>query len=152
MQTVDIDFCAPGDLTALLEVERACFDDPWEPHAIAYDLNNQGSIVYLKASLKDAIAGYSVVSRGDDICHLMNLAVLPAYRGMGVALQLMLGVQAVAEDWENRRMRLEVRSSNQTARDFYSRLGFTYNTRLKGYYTNGEDALILTARLPLRIE
>lgn len=152
MQIAEIDFCTPGDLSALLEVERACFDDPWEPHAIEYDLNNQGSIVYLKAVLKDFIAGYAVVARGDDISHLMNLAVLPAYRGLGIALQLMLGVQAVAEDWENRRIRLEVRSSNQTARDFYSQLGFIYNTRLKGYYTNGEDALVLSAKLPLGIE
>ena len=152
MQIVDIDFCTPGDLPVLLEIEQACFDDPWEAHAIEYDLNNQGSIVYLKAVLKDLIAGYAVVARGDDISHLMNIAVLPAYRGVGIALQLMLGVQAVAEDWENRRMRLEVRSSNQTARDFYSRIGFTYNTRLKGYYTNGEDALVLVAKLPLKIE
>ena len=48
-------------------------------------------------------------------------------------------------------MRLEVASSNRPARDFYARLEFAYVMRIRSYYGNGDDALVLLARLPLRI-
>lgn len=151
MQIVDIDFCTNEDLEAILEIERTCFKHPWEMRVIEYDLDNQGSIVYLKATLKDIIAGCAVLSRGDDVCHLMSIAVLPEYRNMGIALQLLLGAEEVAHEWGNKRMRLEVRNSNKKARDLYSDLGFTYNSRMKGYYPDGEDALVLTVKLPFEM-
>jgi ribosomal-protein-alanine N-acetyltransferase len=82
----------------------------------------------------------------------MNLAVRPDFRRMGVASQLMLGMNEVSAEWQCRRMKLEVRSSNRDARDFYSSLGFSYVTRLKGYYSGVEDALVLVARLPIVID
>ena len=42
-------------------------------------------------------------------------------------------------------------SSNRPVRDFYARLGFAYVMRMRSYYGNGDDALVLLARLPLRI-
>ena len=151
MQIAEIDFCGPNDLSALVAIEKACFDDPWEARVIERDLNGQGDALYLKAEFKRDVVAYAVISRGDDICHLMNLAVMPEYRRMGIAQQLMLAVQEVADDWGNRSIRLEVRASNHDARHFYSSLGFAYNSRLKGYYASGEDALVLTAKLPLKI-
>ncbi|MDR3281161.1 MAG: ribosomal protein S18-alanine N-acetyltransferase [Synergistaceae bacterium] len=151
MQIVDIDFCVPGDVKSLVAIEAACFDIPWEERLIEYDLNEPGSSVYLKASIKDAIAGYGVLGRADDASHLMNLAVLPEFRRQGVALQLMAAFDAISGEWECGRMCLEVRSSNGAARNFYSSIGFVYSTRVKSYYSDGEDALVLIARLPLRL-
>jgi ribosomal protein S18 acetylase RimI-like enzyme len=106
----------------------------------------------MKAILGVFIAGYGVLGRNEGVSHLLNLAVLPDYRRMGIASQLMLAFEEIAVEWECRRMRLEVRSSNRLARDFYAKLGFTYKSRARGYYANGEDALILVARLPLSIK
>jgi ribosomal protein S18 acetylase RimI-like enzyme len=81
----------------------------------------------------------------------MNLAVLPEFRRRGVALQLMAAFGEIAREWRCRRMCLEVRASNTIARNFYASLGFVYSSRIKRYYTDGEDALLLTARLPLKL-
>jgi ribosomal-protein-alanine N-acetyltransferase len=151
MQIAEIDFCAPGDADRLFEIEQACFDYPWERQMIEYGLENQGPAAYMKASFKNMIAGYAVLSRDGNLSHLQNVAVLPRFRRLGVAKQLLLAVEVLSEEWGYRRMRLEVRASNRIARDFYAAIGFVYHMRRKNYYISGEDALILVARLPLKI-
>ena len=151
MQIADIDFCEPHDLGELYAIETECFESPWEQRLLENDLANPGRVVYVKAVFKDRIVGYGAVAREEQVVHLLNLAVLEEFRRQGVASQLMIAFGEIAAEWSCRRMRLEVRSSNRGARDFYSRLGFDYKTRLHGYYADGEDALVLVARLPLVI-
>ncbi|MDR0652801.1 MAG: ribosomal protein S18-alanine N-acetyltransferase [Synergistaceae bacterium] len=151
MQIADLDFCVPKDLKSLVEIEKVCFADPWEESLIASDLDGRGNSVYLKASFRDIIVGYGVLGQNDGGAHLMNLAVLPEYRRHGVALQIMAAFDVLASDWLCKRMYLEVRASNTGARAFYAALGFVYSSRVKGYYRDGEDALVLAARLPLKL-
>jgi ribosomal-protein-alanine N-acetyltransferase len=151
MQIVDIDFCVPEDVKSLVAIEAECFDIPWEEHLIVSDLNEPSSSVYLKAIVNGTIVGYGVLGRVRGSSHLMNLAVLPEYRQHGIALQLMAGFNEISLEWDCRRMSLEVRSSNTIARNFYASLGFVYSSRVKGYYADGEDALILVARIPLKL-
>jgi ribosomal-protein-alanine N-acetyltransferase len=151
MQIADLDFCVPGDLKSLVEIEKACFSIPWEKDLIAADLEGRGNSVYLKASLKGVVVGYGVLGQNGRLAHLMNIAVLPEYRRHGVALQIMAAFDVLAREWLCRRMYLEVRASNTGARAFYASIGFVYSSRIKGYYVDGEDALMLIARLPLKL-
>jgi ribosomal-protein-alanine N-acetyltransferase len=151
MQIADLDFCVPKDLKSLVEIEKACFAVPWEEDLIAADLDGRGNSVYLKASFKDIIVGYGVLGQNGNLAHLMNIAVLPAYRRHGVALQIMAAFDVLAGEWLCKRMYLEVRASNTGARTFYAAIGFVYSSRIKGYYSDGEDALMLIARIPLKL-
>lgn len=151
MQIADIDFCEPRDLDALCAIEAECFESPRERGLLEDDLANLGRVVYIKALFNGAIVGFGAAAREERVLHLLNLAVSAAFRRQGVASQLMIAFGEIAREWHCRRMRLEVRSSNRGARDFYASLGFAYKTRLYGYYADGEDALILVARLPFAI-
>jgi ribosomal-protein-alanine N-acetyltransferase len=151
MQVVDIDFCGIDDLDVLYAVECASFASPWKRYMLKNDLEDIGGVVYLKAVINGGIAGYGVLGRNERDSHLQNLAVLPEYRRLGIASQLMMGFDGISEEWGCVRMCLEVRSSNRAARDFYAKMGFSYQSRSIGYYSDGEDALILTAKLPLRV-
>jgi ribosomal-protein-alanine N-acetyltransferase len=151
MQIADLDFCVPADLKSLVEIEKACFAVPWEKDLIAADLAGRGNSVYLKAAFNDIIVGYGVLGQNDGAAHLMNIAVLPEYRRRGVALQMMAAFDVLAREWLCRRMYLEVRASNTGGRAFYAGIGFVYSSRIKGYYVDGEDALMLIARLPLKL-
>ncbi|MDR1481781.1 MAG: ribosomal protein S18-alanine N-acetyltransferase [Synergistaceae bacterium] len=151
MQIVDIDFCGPEDLNILYAVECECFPSPWKRYMLENDLDNLGEIIYLKAVMLGKIIGYGVVSRNDWDSHLQNLAVLAEYRRLGIASQLMIGFDRISEEWGCRRMWLEVRSSNKIAKNFYAKIGFSYRSISRGYYSDGEDALILTAKLPLKV-
>jgi ribosomal-protein-alanine N-acetyltransferase len=148
----DIDFCKPEDLEELCLIESVCFDQPWDRRVMQRDLANLGQVVYLKAVLTGVIAGYGVIERNEGAAHLLNIAVRPEYRSNGIGLQLMLSSGEIASEWGLKRMRLEVRSSNARARDFYSNLGFVYVKRTRNYYANGEDAIVMTARLPLPLK
>jgi len=79
-----------------------------------------------------------------DELHVNNLAVLPAYRGLGAATALLSHVLAEGARLGARRTTLEVRRSNETARRLYEHFGFSVAGVRRGYYTQpDEDALVL---------
>jgi ribosomal-protein-alanine N-acetyltransferase len=151
MQIADLDFCVPRDLESLVGIEKACFPVPWEEDLISADLSGERSSIYLKAAFKGIVVGYGVLGQNDGSAHLMNIAVLPEYRRHGVALQIMAAFDVLAREWLCRKMYLEVRASNTGARAFYAAIGFVYSSRISGYYNDGEDAIMLASRLPLKL-
>ena len=50
-----------------------------------------------------------------------------------------------------RRLRLKVRKSNAGAIALYTQMSFVGETVRRGYYSNGEDAIIMSAGLPLKL-
>jgi [ribosomal protein S18]-alanine N-acetyltransferase len=80
-----------------------------------------------------------------DESHIINIAVRKTNRGHGVGeLLLIAGVQLSARLNANM-VTLEVRTSNKTAQNLYSKYGFGQVGLRRGYYTdNHEDALIMS--------
>ena len=83
-------------------------------------------------------------------CEIENVAVRAAWRRLGLATRLLQSVSLwcraraaghPAELW------LEVRSGNAAALAFYRRMGFAVTGQRAAYYPDGEDALLLAARL-----
>ena len=70
---------------------------------------------------------------------ILNLAVAPGFRRLGIARQL-LGV--LCQDYHGTFF-LEVRESNQAAQMCYKSLGFQSVTRRPGYYENPPEAAIV---------
>jgi ribosomal-protein-alanine acetyltransferase len=68
---------------------------------------------------------------------LLNLAVDPGWRRLGVATALLDHMMPEASLWH-----LEVRESNRQAIDFYERRGFERVGERRGYYRDGETALL----------
>ena len=124
-------------------LERLCFSAPWSENAIRSELTNPLSLWVVAVDGK-TVAGYvgsqSVMGEAD----MMNLAVLPQYRRMGVGRQL---VDSLIEYLRNNQvscLTLEVRASNDAAQSLYENKGFHQVGRRPNYYANPkEDALIL---------
>jgi ribosomal-protein-alanine N-acetyltransferase len=129
------------DLDQVMDLENAIFASPWRRSFFRADMNRPEGCCHVAAS-DGRVQGY-VVAWGTEEVHLANLAVAPDARGQGIAHRLMDEVFAYARRNNAESMYLEVRQSNTIARAFYSRLGFVPTYLRRGYYENGEDAVVM---------
>lgn len=124
-------------------LERECFSMPWSENAIAGELTNPLSL-WLVAVENGTVAGYIGSQTVMDEADMMNLAVAPAYRRMGVGKALVTALTDLLKQQGVRCLTLEVRASNAAAIGLYDQKGFSQVGRRPGYYSNPkEDALIL---------
>lgn len=125
------------------ELERCCFEAPWSEHSIASELTNPLS-VWLVALDGSKVVGYvgtqSVLCEAD----MMNVAVSPDYRRLGIAQNLVERLVQALCSRKVQSLTLEVRVSNEPAKALYRKLGFSQVGLRPNYYKNPrEDALIL---------
>lgn len=130
-------------ISAVAEMEKLCFSDPWSVNSITSELNNPLSL-WLVAMDGDKLVGYvgsqSVLGWSD----MMNLAVLPDYRRQGVGEGLVKELIKKLQEQNNTCLTLEVRSSNAPAIGLYEKMGFVQVGKRPNYYHNPkEDALIM---------
>lgn len=80
-----------------------------------------------------------------DEAHITTLAVREKYRGKGLGEIMLMALIDLAMELDSRVVTLEVRASNKSAQQLYSKYGFKNAGLRKGYYSeDGEDALIMT--------
>ena len=127
----------------IAELERLCFSAPWSENAVRGELTNPLSL-WVVAVDGQKVAGYvgsqSVMGEAD----MMNLAVAPEFRRNGIGRQLVERLITQLRNNGVSSLTLEVRASNDAARNLYENLGFAQVGRRPNYYSNPkEDALIL---------
>ena len=135
-----------GDLPSVLAIERRSFTTPWSLAMFVLELSKPSGIC-LGIAGREGLEGYLVCSRYADVWHLMNIAVTPERRRVGIASRL------IAELFEaagmDARFTLEVRTSNRAAIEMYEGFGFRpAGHRRRYYHDNGEDALIMWLKPP----
>lgn len=97
------------------------------------------------------IVGFVLGWVAADEAELANLAVAAEHRRKGIGHVLLERFCHAARDRGARRITLDVRVGNHPARALYRRHGFAPAGRRPDYYANPvEDALVLSARLPIR--
>jgi ribosomal-protein-alanine N-acetyltransferase len=132
-----------ADLDAIEAIERASYPTPWSRSMFAGELAKPSSIS-LGAYSADELVGYLIISRYVDAWHVMNVAVAPSRRRLGIGTALLEQLFERTREDARRGYTLEVRVSNTDAIRLYERLGFRARGTRRGYYTdNREDALIM---------
>ncbi|HLK70896.1 MAG TPA: N-acetyltransferase [Steroidobacteraceae bacterium] len=86
------------------------------------------------------IAAFGIMLYADETAHLALLAVSAARRRQGLGRRIMHWLELPARMAGILELRLEVRSDNPQARDFYRRLGFLDESTLRAYYQGRIDA------------
>jgi [ribosomal protein S18]-alanine N-acetyltransferase len=134
---------AYSDLPAVIAIERRSFPAPWSLAMFVLELSKPSGVC-LGAALEDDLLGYLVCSRYDQVWHLMNVAVSPDRRRMGIASGLIRRLFEETDRAGELPITLEVRVSNREAIAMYEGLGFrSAGIRPRYYQDNGEDALIM---------
>jgi ribosomal-protein-alanine N-acetyltransferase len=133
------------DIAEVAAMERRCYADPWPAAAFA-SLPENPSVFFAvaRSGVDGHLSGYVVGWHVLDEAELANLAVEPAARRCGVGRLLLDRMLDDAGERGAARVFLEVRESNEAARQLYASRGFEEVARRKKYYRSpDEDALIL---------
>jgi ribosomal-protein-alanine N-acetyltransferase len=130
-----------SDLEAILRIEKQAF--PKSPY-------NRFTFLYYASAYRDNFLIYVHEDKGQGLNkivgyiifypegHIVSIAVHPAYRRRGIGTELVGEVLKVTEGNAS----VEVRESNEEAKEFYRHLGFSQQSIIPKYYGD-EDALLM---------
>ena len=137
-----------SDVPEVARIETTAFSTPWSEATFRSLLERSGVELWV-AEWGGELAAYAILRRvrGDE-GELANIAVRSDLRGRGIGSRLLSRMLKVAEDSGVRSLYLEVRESNELAREMYARRGFQEIGVRKGYYEGPrEDARVLKKSL-----
>jgi len=142
-----LDDMRTGDLEEVVGIERESCTQPWSETLFFNEIQNPRSMPRV-ARKRGRVAGYLCAGLIMDEGHILNLAVHPGMRRTGIASVLIGDLIDRLRERGCRFLFLEVRESNQTAREIYRKFGFEVIGIRKNYYVSpSEDAIIMTKRL-----
>ncbi|MBN3896527.1 MAG: ribosomal protein S18-alanine N-acetyltransferase [Nostoc sp.] len=143
---LEIQLLTPKHLSALLELDQACFGGLWTMEGYQRELDSPNSDLL---GLFSPVSNSRLLGMGCfwsilEEAHITILAVHPQYHRQGMGAALLYSLLKTACDRKMERATLEVRASNLGAISLYQKFGFKTAGRRRRYYQdNDEDALIL---------
>lgn len=135
------------DLPRIIEIERVAFPAPWTLASFQRELTLPFSRIMLAQPIPgDLIAGFLCRWLIADECHILNIAVHPDSRRLGLGTVMMNEAISEAKSSGANMVTLEVRRSNLPARQLYRKFEFEERRLRRHYYGPGEDAIIMELR------
>lgn len=132
------------DLPRILEIERLAFPAPWTLASFQRELTLPFSrIVVALPADSQQVAGFLCRWLIADECHILNVAVHPESRRLGIGAVLISEAITEARSTGAGVVTLEVRRSNLPARQLYRKFEFEERRLRRHYYGPGEDAIIM---------
>jgi [ribosomal protein S18]-alanine N-acetyltransferase len=138
------------DLPRIIEIERLAFPAPWTLASFERELTLPFSRIMLAIPLESgtaSISGFLCRWLIADECHVLNIAVHPDSRRLGIGTVLLSEAISEAKASGAGVVTLEVRRSNLAARQLYRKFEFEERRLRRHYYGPGEDAIIMELRL-----
>ena len=139
------------DLPEVMKIENASFQAPWSQRFFLDELRLDASrawVAVIEGEGREEVVGYVCSRFVLQEASILNIAVAPEWRHLGLGRTLLRKVIAEARRYSYRNVNLEVRRSNETAQRLYHSEGFGLNGVRKKYYTdNGEDAFVMVLDL-----
>ena len=142
-----IDDMKVADLPEILAIETASFRTPWSETLFYNEIFKTISVARV-AKINGKIVGHLCANVIIDEGHILNLAVHPEHRGLGIASRMIQEMLEIMRVVNCRSVFLEVRVSNEEARKMYEKFGFGLLGTRKNYYISPvEDAVVMVLRL-----
>ena len=130
-----------NDLADILSIEKKVFKHPWSKEQLSWELNSQPVTENHVMIARGNMIGYIFSHVVDDDVQILNIAIDIPFQHKGYGEQLL----SYFFDQFNTdsSIHLEVRKSNFPAINLYLKFGFHETGTRKGYYADGEDAIIM---------
>ncbi len=134
-------------ISAVAEIERQCFSDPWSEEGLKAELTNENARFYVFTCF-GSVLGYMGMHIVLDECYIANVAVSDLHRRRGIGERLVRYCVKQAEKENCSFISLEVRVSNGSAIALYEKAGFNAVGERKNFYSHPtENGLIMTKEL-----
>lgn len=129
----------------IYSIGKLSLEEAWEKTSISKEVTNDMAKYFVAVHENKAIgfAGMWIIAGEADVT---NIAVHPSYRKKGVGLLVTTALLDYCKNNSISSITLEVRASNMPAINLYKKLGFKEEGIRKGFYSDGEDALIMWNR------
>ena len=134
------------DYWDVLQIDREAFS----PSNAAYDVYlylKYGSAIFV-AELNKKVVGYiTLMELEGENAKVMSIAVKKEFRRMGIGSKLLDEAIKWCRIKGKKKLLLEVRTSNLPAQNLYKKKGFQIIGVTPNYYSDGEDAYIMSLNL-----
>lgn len=131
-----------ADLDAIATLAAASLPGAW-PRATWAAERARADAHLAVAVVGGQVVGFSATRAVLDEVELLQLATAPAHRRRGVGAALLAALVGRALAAGARVIALEVRAGNVAARALYAGAGFAVIATRRGYYADGEDAVVM---------
>ena len=134
------------DLERVLQIEEQCFYSNWNRQQYLYELNENpysNLYVYLYNGI---LVGYFDLWIIFERAEIATIAVDPLFQGKNIGREMMHYLEKLARDNGCETISLEVRASNERAKNLYQSCGFIFVNLKPSYYKTKdgfEDGLFL---------
>jgi ribosomal-protein-alanine N-acetyltransferase len=147
----------PDDLQTVMKINQICLPENYTD-MFFMDLYRRFPETYIIAEEEGKIIGYimcrievglsnfgfsGLIRKG----HVVSIAVLPNGRRKGIAQGLMDKAMKGMLHYKAKQCYLEVRATNHAGVGLYKKLDFEISRTSHGYYSDGEDANIMSKKL-----
>jgi len=130
-----------NDLADILSIEKKVFKHPWSKEQLSWELNSQPAAENYVMIARGNMIGYLFSHVVDDDVQILNIAIDIPFQHKGYGEQLLS--YFLDQFNTDSSIHLEVRKSNFPAINLYLKFGFHETGTRKGYYSDGEDAIIM---------
>ncbi len=133
-----------SDIAWAAAMEARVFSRPWGEEDFEKDLENDRKQILV--ALQDCRpVAYAQSVRAADEADISRICVEEEFRGRGIASKLLTELLRQSREAGAAKFFLEVRKSNQAARNLYERMGFTVTGVRRKYYDEPEEDAVLMA-------
>ncbi len=135
------------NLKEVLALNLRCFNlgENYTKHTFTHLLTAPNILGYRIISSDQRMAGFIFIAvNNDTVGHITTIGVAPEHRKRGLAKKLIEHAEKALKNRKFDSVVLEVRVSNYIAQNLYHRLGYTIIQKLSNYYSDGEDAYLMS--------
>ena len=147
----------PDDLQDVMRINRVCLPENYTdmffvdlherfPDTFIVGEEDHELVGYIMSRIEVGLSNFGLgglIRKG----HVVSLAVMPQARRKGVAAGLLKAAMEGMSGYKARQIYLEVRVTNGAGVDLYKKVGLEVTRTIPGYYSDGEDAYVMSKKL-----
>lgn len=135
------------DLPIVLKLEESLYKSPWTEKMFMDELTENKFAYLFVLCNENYILGYYGMWIVNDYATITKVSICKELQGKKLSNILMVDLINRCIDADASVIDLEVRVSNEPAKKLYEKYGFKNVGIRKGYYNDGEDAIVMVKTL-----